>query len=73
MEIGTLDIRAERITAAICAKASQAEPSCCERRASTKIHLALGFPFLKPLYGDQKRDSQQVQNGVKAQVSGCVQ
>lgn len=32
-----------------------------------------GIPFLKPPYGDQNRDNQQIQNGARAQASGCVQ
>jgi RHS repeat-associated protein len=32
-----------------------------------------GIPFLRPPFGDQKRDNQQIQNGAKAQASGCAQ
>ncbi len=32
-----------------------------------------GIPFLKPPFGDQKGDNQQIQNGANAQASGCVQ
>jgi len=32
-----------------------------------------GIPFLKAPYGDQARDSQQIQSGSQAEASGCVQ
>ena len=32
-----------------------------------------GLPFVKPPYGDQAADNQQIRNGIKAQGSGCVQ
>jgi hypothetical protein len=32
-----------------------------------------GFPFLKSPYGDQAVDNQQIQNGIQAGASGCVQ
>ena len=32
-----------------------------------------GFPFLKSPYGDQAVDNHQIQNGIQAGASGCVQ
>jgi Bacterial toxin 44 len=32
-----------------------------------------GIPFMKLPYGDQAADNQQIQNGIKAYQSGCVQ
>ena len=32
-----------------------------------------GIPFIKPPYGDQAADNQQIRNGVQAQASGCTQ
>jgi Bacterial toxin 44 len=32
-----------------------------------------GIPFITPPYGDQAADNQQIQNGIKAYQSGCVQ
>jgi len=44
-------------------------------RASTQGHnpFGSGVPFIKPPYGDQAPDNQQIQNGIQAQASGCVQ
>jgi hypothetical protein len=32
-----------------------------------------GIPLVKPPYGDQKADNQQIRNGIQAQASECVQ
>jgi RHS repeat-associated protein len=32
-----------------------------------------GIPFVRPPYGDQGPDNQQIRNGIQAQASGCVQ
>jgi hypothetical protein len=32
-----------------------------------------GIPFVKSPYGDQAADNQQIQNGIQAQASGCIQ
>jgi hypothetical protein len=32
-----------------------------------------GIPLIKPPYGDQANDNQQIRNGIQAQASGCVQ
>lgn len=32
-----------------------------------------GIPFIKSPYGDQVIDNRQIQNGIKAYQSGCIQ
>ncbi len=44
-------------------------------RATTQGHnpFGSGIPLIKPPYGDQAPDNQQIRNGIQAQASGCVQ